>query len=375
MKRLIFGVLFWLLPIALQAQDSLQTEVVAKGVRHFRYLKTGPFDVHVLEIALHEPSIELESYRSQGLAKTSHQSAMNSTAGRKVLAAINADFFSFKTGFPVGNQVSDGKFVVGVTSQRSHIAFDTGKRPFIEHFRLRGVIVDKDHNSYPLAAVNQSYFGDSASFFTSYWIDSSNANASRFNAVLKLISDTWSVGDTMQFIVEHATYPPQGQVQARQAIVSLAKERAGREFTANLSVSDTLAVVLDLVPRIPALAHVLGGGGRLLLDGKAMVMENLEYDKLHSDFITRRHPRTFVGFNRDSTLLYLCTVDGRQASSLGMNFEEMAEFCRSVGMWNAVNLDGGGSTTMVVLGKIVNSPSDKTGERPVANTLQVIQKQ
>jgi len=41
-------------------------------------------------------------------------------------------------------------------------------------------------------------------------------------------------------------------------------------------------------------------------------------------------------------------------------------------VWNAVNFDGGGSTTMVVQGKIVNSPSDKTGERPVANTLQVI---
>jgi exopolysaccharide biosynthesis protein len=55
-----------------------------------------------------------------------------------------------------------------------------------------------------------------------------------------------------------------------------------------------------------------------------------------------------------------------------MNFQEMAEFLLSIGAWNAVNLDGGGSTTMVINGKVVNSPSDKTGERPVANILIVV---
>jgi exopolysaccharide biosynthesis protein len=55
-----------------------------------------------------------------------------------------------------------------------------------------------------------------------------------------------------------------------------------------------------------------------------------------------------------------------------MNFQEMSDFLLSIGVWNAVNLDGGGSTTMVIHNKIVNSPSDKTGERPVANTLQIV---
>jgi exopolysaccharide biosynthesis protein len=79
-----------------------------------------------------------------------------------------------------------------------------------------------------------------------------------------------------------------------------------------------------------------------------------------------------VGFDRDSTKLYLCVVDGRQEKSIGMSFGEMADFLLSMGVWNAVNFDGGGSTTMVIRGKIVNSPSDKTGERPVANSFQVV---
>ena len=65
-------------------------------------------------------------------------------------------------------------------------------------------------------------------------------------------------------------------------------------------------------------------------------------------------------------------VDGRQKKRVGMNFEEMADFLLSLGVTNAINLDGVGSTTMVVKGKVVNSPSDKTGERPVANSILVI---
>jgi exopolysaccharide biosynthesis protein len=89
-------------------------------------------------------------------------------------------------------------------------------------------------------------------------------------------------------------------------------------------------------------------------------------------FLGARHPRTFIGIDRDTTKMFLCTVDGRQPGSIGMNYREMADFLLSIGVWHATNLDGGGSTTMVVQGKIVNSPSDKKGERPVANSLQIV---
>jgi exopolysaccharide biosynthesis protein len=117
---------------------------------------------------------------------------------------------------------------------------------------------------------------------------------------------------------------------------------------------------------------MVGGVGRILLNGTFVPDSINVREKTNLTFLTARHPRTFVGFDKDSTSLYLCVVDGRQAKSVGMNFKEMAEFLLTIGVWNAVNLDGGGSTTMVIRDRIVNSPSDKTGERPVANTLQVI---
>jgi exopolysaccharide biosynthesis protein len=89
-------------------------------------------------------------------------------------------------------------------------------------------------------------------------------------------------------------------------------------------------------------------------------------------FSSDRHPRTAIGFSSDSTKLFLITVDGRRESDSGMSLTELARVMLDLGVYEGMNFDGGGSTTMVVDGKIVNSPSDKTGERPVGSGLLVV---
>jgi Phosphodiester glycosidase len=85
-----------------------------------------------------------------------------------------------------------------------------------------------------------------------------------------------------------------------------------------------------------------------------------------------RHPRTGVGVRADGTLLFV-TVDGRQPKySVGMTLVEFAEQFRRLGAMQAMNLDGGGSTTMVVNDKVVNRPSDPGGERKVSTALLVL---
>ncbi|MEY9855510.1 hypothetical protein ABH935_001114 [Catenulispora sp. GAS73] len=85
-----------------------------------------------------------------------------------------------------------------------------------------------------------------------------------------------------------------------------------------------------------------------------------------------RQPRTMAGTDAKGDLL-LVTVDGRQtAGSEGFTLYEEAEFMRSLGAVQALNLDGGGSTAMAVDGKLVTNPSDATGERAVGDTVQVL---
>jgi exopolysaccharide biosynthesis protein len=88
-------------------------------------------------------------------------------------------------------------------------------------------------------------------------------------------------------------------------------------------------------------------------------------------FTHKRHPRTCVGITKDSILFV--TIDGRAEHADGMSLYELQKYMDDLGCIDAINLDGGGSTTMWTKEKgIVNNPSDKSGERPVANALLIL---
>ncbi|MCK7524134.1 MAG: phosphodiester glycosidase family protein [Ignavibacteriales bacterium] len=116
------------------------------------------------------------------------------------------------------------------------------------------------------------------------------------------------------------------------------------------------------------LKEMMGGHPITVKDGSVASMDP------NDPFVFNRHPRTAVGVNQDTTKLFLITVDGRQISSLGMNLYELADLMLQLGIYQGINLDGGGSTTMVVRNEVVNSPSDASGERPVSNALIVVSK-
>ena len=113
----------------------------------------------------------------------------------------------------------------------------------------------------------------------------------------------------------------------------------------------------------------VSGAGLLMLDGREF--HEWTAEGLAAGFETTRHPRTVIGEDTAGGI-WLITVDGRQpALSLGMSFIELQGLARRLGLRSALNLDGGGSTTMVVRGNIVNHPSDPTGPRPVSDAILV----
>ena len=123
---------------------------------------------------------------------------------------------------------------------------------------------------------------------------------------------------------------------------------------------------------------VVGGGPRLLVRGRIVVASRaegfapLEAPGFFGSFVASRNPRTLAGVRRDGRVL-LVTIDGRRPGwSAGVTLPEAARVMRSLGAHDALNLDGGGSTTMTVRGEVVNVPSDPTGERPVSDGVFVL---
>jgi Phosphodiester glycosidase len=129
---------------------------------------------------------------------------------------------------------------------------------------------------------------------------------------------------------------------------------------------------------LPLEGSVVNGGPALVRDGRFFV-RSAEEGFLHPgepgfyySFGIRRNPRTLAGIRADGTLL-LVTIDGRQPDwSVGASFAESADVMQALGARQALNLDGGGSTTFTVGGTVVNRPSDATGERPVSDGLFVM---
>jgi phosphodiester glycosidase/sporulation related protein len=118
---------------------------------------------------------------------------------------------------------------------------------------------------------------------------------------------------------------------------------------------------------------VVNGGPRLVpaISAAAEGFDHPGDPSFYYGFGLRRNPRTIAGVTRDGRLL-LVAVDGRAPGySAGLDFDEEAAVMRALGARDAVNLDGGGSTTMTIRGTVVTRPSDATGERPIGDAVLI----
>lgn len=122
-------------------------------------------------------------------------------------------------------------------------------------------------------------------------------------------------------------------------------------------------------------------GGRPVLVRDSTILS--EVDTFGQTSFRERNPRTAAGIARNGTRLILAVIDGREYQNAGMTLRETADLMLALGALDAINLDGGGSTTMVVADpdsspgssgtlRIVNHPSDKEGERAVGDALAIV---
>ncbi len=353
-------------------RDSVVTTLVEPGVTHLSIVRDGPNKVNVLIVDLKAKNLRVTSFRSVGLVPTTVQASRNEREGQRVIGAINADFFGFATGWPVSNQIVDGQFVLGTTSVRTHVLIDASGKPRFEQVSFDGWLKTKNNKTYQINGVNDAHRNNSIVLHTSY-SDSATSRIGPGKAIpLKLLNSSWSVGDTLRMLVAAGTPADLMHIPVREAVLWIGGAPSVWIAREDLNPDDTILVYLGFQPALKEIAMAVGGMGMILSGGKVVENSTNLKERTSYMFLRARHPRTFVGIDRDTARIYLCTVDGRQTTSVGMNYLEMADFLLSIGVWHATNLDGGGSTTMVVRGKIVNSPSDKTGERPVANSLQVV---
>lgn len=117
----------------------------------------------------------------------------------------------------------------------------------------------------------------------------------------------------------------------------------------------------------------VGGGPVLLQNGEIKITNNEEL-KFGGKAIDDKHPRTAMGYTKDNKLIIL-VIEGRNTGiAEGATLIQEAQIFKDLGCWEALNLDGGGSSCMLVNGKETIKVSDKTGQRPVPAVFIIKQK-
>ena len=374
LKSVLLFVLFVGYSSLLQAQRVYQ-ESLALGVVYTKYTMEGPHVLDVIEVDLSEGKNKLLAWRSGALIPSSIQAADASQGGRTILGGINADFFSFQSTLTIGNQVTDGEWVMGVTSRRSHVLFDKYGEVYFDRVSFHGELTRKGSPGIfvPITGVNRHRDKDQVMFYNAHYdSNKSRSDSTGIELVLRLLDgQVWSAGDTLQYVVDKIA---NGDAVLSQDVCILSVGAGSTHYSAyaDIQIQDTLSIFLGFSDvNYPGVMQVVGGGGAILRNGENVAHENIGIERIAESFLSTRHPRSLVAKSKSGDTIWLITVDGRQTASVGMNFDDMARFLIDIGAWDAVNLDGGGSTAMVVNGKVVNSPSDPTGERAVANVLLV----
>jgi hypothetical protein len=348
---------------------------IGPGSFHYHFVdQTIPLSIHILEFDLRDPNLEIitqkANYQLAAREKTSVMAEQLETEGKNVIAAINADFFH-KNGTPVGIQIADG-VILKNPFIRSVFGLLENNRPFIEMLSFRGMLFT-EKGSIAIDGINGNRGENDLILFNNYIGVSSNTNDWGVEVAARYVSQP-CVNDTSYLVVisKDNSGEKKGDKEIPGYGIILSGHGNKGEFLATgFDVGDTLKILLELPPVEEKIIEAVSGAPRIIEKGRVKI--DVRKEKLPQSFSTTQHPRTAIGYNRNKTKLMFFVVDGRQAEhSIGMSLRELAKFMLDWDVYEAVNLDGGGSSTMYVRGEIVNKPSDATGERSVTNALVVL---
>lgn len=307
----------------------------------------------VIRVDLNNPYVSLDVMTGKGGNLTTRQSTGGMAAETGAVAAVNGDYFNTGgEGAPIGGQVSGGVLVSTPSQLEGMYAFIVTKdrKPMIDEYTFEGLVTAEDGSQFPLSGINKGAYSPEGGSSTY-----SHANAAY------LYTDAWTALDRpknssttpTEVLVENgiitqiskdAALPmavPEGAYILRTHGLAAQFVKAhlvvGQKLTSTYSLrSKTTQQELD-----PSSLQMMIGGHTILVNGgKAAAFSR------STSSIGGYRARTALGYSQDGRYVYVIAAE-KNSNSAGMSLTELQSFMTNIGVWKGVNLDGGGSTTMV----------------------------
>jgi hypothetical protein len=354
---------------------------------------TGPWHVDVLTIDARTFNGRLDATYGPDLEQRETTSQLAALTGAH--AAVNAGFFVLDPaagapGDPAGVAAYDGRLVSEPIAGRPALVLrDDARRTSIERLRWRGEVAGLTLDGLdrvPGLIRNCGGIGDTPTDLPRH--DFTCTDPDELVAFDAAYGTPTPIGTGAEVVLDRS-----GRVTEIRSTRGGPVPAGGRTVQATGAKVDALLAVAHPGRRLPVKATLLDERGHPVRTSPTTSIVNggpelVRHGRLHATpradgmvrpgdpsfyygWVHKRNPRTFGGVDAKGRTV-LITADGRSTSSMGLGIGETAAVARSLGLRNAINLDGGGSTTMVVEGAVINVPSDATGERPVGDALLVL---
>jgi len=354
------------LPFLASAQLAVESTPYA-GITFYRLEQTTPRPllIHILEVDLTNPSISLDLLLGNHVLTSPRTLTSMVDQEQEVIAATNSDFFYISsTQSPVGLAIKEGVVLKGDHPDllRPCLGWDQEGRGHIGYWSWEGILrLPTSNESFPIAAFNDIYLpSNGLVMYNSYW----------------------------------GTRVPQNIVQQAALAVSI-KEDTVQEIRQNpnqITINPDTTYLLAFGPMASQLLTLIAPGSKVEIEevfygpaglklavcGFPMLVEEGRILTDFPDWLNGPNPRTAAGLNEEGTALTLMVVDGRSQISHGMTLDELAQFSAALGLYSALNFDGGGSSTMVMrqpLGQAMvlnNLPDNVQRAIPIALALRSV---
>ncbi len=365
----------FLTDIASAQAPGAKSEVIAPGIEHLQIVRgyksdkeaTGPWFINILRIDLGQARLRMVHAMDEAVGL---ETVSSMAARYGALAAVNSGYFRTTgtyRGDSVGIEVINGKLLSEPNNVRAAIGLiekDGTQELIFGHVKFDGQLVASPLAKHAIDGLNRPRGDNELIVFTPEFHRTTLTDPSGLELIVR-----------RDRIVELHDLQGSSAIPAGGFVISASG--AAREWALkNLRRSARVQLNLKLSPVETEQADswkqatsIIGGGPQLIKNGRVEITNAAE--KILPSFVRDGHPRTAIARLKSGQILLL-TVDGRQpGESIGMSLTMLADLLLEFGAVEGINLDGGGSTTMVIRNKLVNKPSDATGERPVSDAILI----
>lgn len=324
-----------------------------KGVVHVKmtkYINRLPLKINVIEINRGiNPEIRIAPVTAgEKLAKKA--SVLSISQKSNSFAAINGSYFKPQTGVPLGILMIDKKILTGPVYDRVALGItDNGFK--MERVSLNATLSYRG-NKIKVNNINQPrMLSTDVLIYTSDW-GKTSPKTPKYGIQAAVKDGVIIEKSTLPLTIPENGYVISAPESKFEELITVTSERKILKKVKNPKIE------LDIKtnPNWEDVNHIIGGGPFLVKEG------NIFVDYVDEKFkpITGKNPRTAIGYTKEGHFI-MVTIDGREETSVGAGLFELAKIMKSFDCEYAMNLDGGGSSTMQINGKIVNNPSIKGG--------------